>query len=58
MDLRAFGIGPRTWLQELIYQKRDRFLIAFAILLMLGSLVLLFIGYGSFWVPESLIQSV
>jgi energy-coupling factor transport system permease protein len=56
MDLRAFGIGPRTWLQNLTYQKRDRILIAFAVLLILGSLVILFMGYGSFWVPESLIQ--
>ena len=58
MDLRAFGIGPRTWLQELQYQTRDRILIAFAILLIAASLVLLFIGYGSFWIPESLIAAV
>jgi energy-coupling factor transport system permease protein len=56
MDLRAFGIGPRTWLQELTYQKRDRILIACAILLIVVSLVIVFLGYGSFWVPESLIQ--
>jgi energy-coupling factor transport system permease protein len=56
MDLRAFGIGPRTWLQKLTYQKRDRILIACAILLIVVSLVIVFLGYGSFWVPESLIQ--
>jgi len=56
MDLRAFGIGPRTWLQELIYQKRDRILIACAILLIAASVVIVFLGYGGFWVPESLIQ--
>jgi len=56
MDLRAFGIGPRTWLQELTYQKRDRILIACAILLIVVSLVIVFLGYGSFWVPESLIR--
>lgn len=56
MDLRAFGVGPRTWLQELTYQKRDRILIAFAIFLILGSVVVLFLGYGNFWVPPSLIQ--
>jgi len=58
MDLRAFGIGPRTWLQQLTYQTRDRILIASAILLVTGSLVVLFLGYGSFWVPEALIELV
>src|SRR5512136_820029 len=27
MDLRAFGIGPRTWLEDLRYRNRDRILI-------------------------------
>jgi energy-coupling factor transport system permease protein len=58
MDLRAFGIGPRTWLQKLTYQRRDRVLIALAILLIVGSVVLIFLGYGAFWVPEALIQMV
>lgn len=58
MDLRAFGIGPRTWLQELTYKTRDRILIGFAIVLLLASLVILFAGWGSFWVPESLIAAV
>lgn len=58
MDLRAFGIGPRTWLQKLTYQTRDRVLIALAILLIVGSLVVIFLGYGAFWVPEELIQLV
>jgi len=58
MDLRAFGIGPRTWLQQLTYQRRDRILIACAILLVTGSLIVLFLGYGSFWVPEALIKLV
>jgi energy-coupling factor transport system permease protein len=58
MDLRAFGIGPRTWLQKLTYRPRDRILIALAILLFSGSLVVTFWGYGAFWVPEVLIQMV
>ncbi len=58
MDLRAFGIGPRTWLQELTYQMHDRVLIVFAILLLIGSLVIVFLGYGAFWVPDSIIQMV
>jgi energy-coupling factor transport system permease protein len=58
MDLRAFGIGPRTWLEELHYRPRDRFLIAAGVLLLAGSLVLLFLDYGGFWVPPSLIALV
>jgi energy-coupling factor transport system permease protein len=56
MDLRAFGIGPRVWLEELHYQRRDRILIAFAILLLMISMSLVFLGYGQFWVPPSLIN--
>jgi energy-coupling factor transport system permease protein len=58
MDLRAFSIGPRTWLQELTYQRHDRVLIVFAILLLISSLVTVFMGFGAFWVPDSLIQMV
>ncbi len=58
MDLRAFGIGPRTWLQELTYTTRDRVLIGAAIVLIVSAVVILFAGYGSFWVPESLIAAV
>lgn len=52
MDLRAFGIGPRTWLEQLHYQRRDRILISFGILLLLVSFTLLLLGYGGFWVPD------
>jgi energy-coupling factor transport system permease protein len=53
MDLRAFGIGPRTWLQQLHYRRRDYVLIAFAVVLVVVSLFLsLFGGYGRLWVPD------
>ncbi|HEY5269462.1 MAG TPA: energy-coupling factor transporter transmembrane component T [Anaerolineales bacterium] len=52
MDLRAFGIGPRTWLEQLRYRKRDRILIAFGILLLVVSFALLLFGFGGFWVPD------
>lgn len=55
MDLRAFGVGPRTWLDELIYQFKDRVLIWFGVALFLASLALTILGYGDFWVPEALI---
>ncbi len=56
MDLRAFGIGPRTWLEQLTYRRRDRLLIAFGILILVASLAAVFMGYGGFWVPEALIR--
>ncbi|MFH2104231.1 MAG: energy-coupling factor transporter transmembrane component T [Chloroflexota bacterium] len=56
MDLRAFGIGPRTWLEELHYRTRDRVLIAAGVTLLVAALAFSFLGYGSFWVPEALIR--
>ncbi len=56
MDLRAFGVGPRTWLDVLTYQTRDRMLIGFGIFILAASIVVGLFGYGKFWVPESLIQ--
>jgi energy-coupling factor transport system permease protein len=56
MDLRAFGIGPRTWLDELIYQFKDRVLIWSGVALLIVSLILVSLGYGGFWVPEALIR--
>lgn len=51
MDLRAFGIGIRTWLDELNYTRRDFVLIALGFLLLLGSAVLAVLGFGRFWIP-------
>lgn len=56
MDLRAFGVGPRTWTEVLTYQFRDRLLIAIGVLILSASIVVGFMGYGAFWVPEALIQ--
>jgi energy-coupling factor transport system permease protein len=52
MDLRAFGIGPRTWLVQLHYRWRDYVLIVFAVTLMLFSIALSLVGFGRLWVPE------
>ena len=51
MDLRAFGIGPRTWLVELQFRRRDYFLMVFGVLLFLVSLSISIFGFGKFWVP-------
>lgn len=55
MDLRAFGIGPRTWLEKLTYRKRDRLLMALGVLIFLTSLALSLLGVGQFWVPAFLL---
>jgi energy-coupling factor transport system permease protein len=51
MDLRAFGIGPRTWLEQLHYRRRDRLLIAFGVILILASTSISLFGVGKFWIP-------
>jgi energy-coupling factor transport system permease protein len=56
MDLRAFGIGPRTWLEQLTYHKRDWALITFGLLMLATGLALVLIGYGRFWIPQALIH--
>jgi energy-coupling factor transport system permease protein len=56
MDLRAFGVGPRTWLDVLEREPRDRLLIWFGVAIMIVSLTVGFLGYGQFWVPEALIR--
>jgi len=56
MDLRAFGIGPRTWLEELHYRRRDYALIAISVLLLVISLGLAMFGVGAFWVPPGLLR--
>src|SRR5688572_2874276 len=56
MDLRAFGVGPRTWLDVLERDLKDRVLIWFGVAILIISLTLGFLGYGQFWVPEALIR--
>ena len=56
MDLRAFGIGPRTWLEVLERDFKDRVLIWFGIAILVGSILLGFFGYGKFWVPDALLR--
>lgn len=51
MDLRAFGVGPRVWLEQLHYKRRDIALIVFGILLFFVCGGLSMFGFGKFWVP-------
>jgi energy-coupling factor transport system permease protein len=56
MDLRAFGVGPRTWLQQLSYRIRDRLLIGFGVAILFASFAVGFFGLGKFWVPPELLR--
>jgi len=52
MDLRAFGIGPRMWLEQLHYRRRDYVLMAFAASLLIFSVIISLFGGYRLWVPE------
>jgi energy-coupling factor transport system permease protein len=54
MDLRCFGVGPRTWLQKLKYKRGDWALIAFSVLLFVVSTAvrIAFPSLGHVWVPD------
>jgi len=58
MDLRAFGVGPRTWLDQLTYHRRDHILVAVGLVILLLSLSAGFFGLGNFWVPPALVKLV
>jgi len=52
MDLRAFGVRPRTWLRELHYERRDYAFMGLGVAILVVSIVLRQMGYGSFWAPN------
>lgn len=51
MDLRAFGIGPRTWLPRLTYRPIDYVYIALGLLIVAASIVIKQAGFGGLWIP-------
>lgn len=55
MDLRAFGVKPRTWLQQLQYHKRDYVLMGAGAAILFGSIVLAMFGFGQYWTAGFLI---
>ena len=56
MDLRCFGLRPRTWIQETIFHWYDYAIIAFGISLLVSSFILRnFIHLGNFWVPPGIL---
>jgi energy-coupling factor transport system permease protein len=52
MDLRAFGVRPRTWLRELRYERRDYVFIGLGVAILVISIILRGMGYGAFWAPD------
>jgi energy-coupling factor transport system permease protein len=56
MDLRAFGVGPRTWLPQLKYRAMDWVYMAFGVLLLAATIVLKRAGLGGLWVPPFLLS--
>jgi energy-coupling factor transport system permease protein len=51
MDLRAFGVRPRTWLRTLRYQWYDYVLTTFSVVLIAASITVNLLGYGHLWTP-------
>jgi energy-coupling factor transport system permease protein len=51
MDLRAFGVKPRTWVHKLAYVRADKVLITIGVLMFIASTILAFMGIGNLWIP-------
>ncbi len=52
MDLRCFGLQPRTWVHELSYNRRDYVLIGLGALILVASIVITSVfELGGFWLP-------
>ncbi|HEY0602143.1 MAG TPA: energy-coupling factor transporter transmembrane component T [Herpetosiphonaceae bacterium] len=56
MDMRAFGTGPRTWIEELRYERWDYLVIAVSALIFVLITTLNILGYGNFWLPALLLR--
>ena len=56
MDLRCFGLNKRTWVAMTFYHWYDFLLIAFGVVLLLGTLYVRYVLHlGAFWVPTWII---
>ncbi len=54
MDLRAFGVRPRTWMRKLHYAPRDYAFIGLGVGILVFLIILKVLGYGQFWIPPFL----
>jgi energy-coupling factor transport system permease protein len=58
MDLRCFGIKPRTWLEKTEFSRRDVYLMIFTgLMLVLSILFSSVFHFGAFWMPAWLIPA-
>lgn len=58
MDLRCFGLRPRTWIQELTLRRHDYAIIIFAVIMLLASIILRNVFHvGGFWVPPGILPA-
>ncbi len=56
MDLRCFGLRPRTWIVQTAFHWYDYAIIAFSVLMLIASIILLNVVHiGGFWVPAFII---
>ena len=55
MDLRSFGIRPRTWLMPLRFRWIDAAWLALSAAVFAAAIVLPILGIGQFWVPPFLL---
>lgn len=52
MDLRAFGVQPRTWMRELHFELRDYLYMGLGACILALFIVIRVLGYGNFWTPD------
>jgi energy-coupling factor transport system permease protein len=51
MDLRCFGIGPRTWLRELRFATVDKLVLGILVLILVGVTLADLTGHTGTWYP-------
>ena len=57
MDLRCFGIRPRTWVHQLHYRQRDYLLIGFGLVIFIAAIIVRnALHVGDFWLPTWALQ--
>jgi energy-coupling factor transport system permease protein len=56
MDLRAFGLRPRTWMRSLRFQTRDYVFVAVGLVIVISAIVLSLNGFDDVWLPPFLLR--
>lgn len=53
IDLRGFGVRPRTWMRKLTYAPRDWAFISLGVAILIASIIARVLGFGDFWFPPA-----